>query len=80
MRGVKTALLPRGQPSSSPKSVPLLKKDLTKRVSPVYAEEGVCRQFDIEAAVKPSDAELDDIVMYGELAQARHHKIMRAYA
>lgn len=70
VKGIKSSLVTRGQQGGSPKTNEAQRKEPSKRM-PIYAEEEVCRQFAIEPAVRPSDNELDDIVMYGELAQAR---------
>lgn len=39
--------------------------------SPIFADEEVCKQFGIHENAKPSCQAVDDMVMYGELAQVR---------
>lgn len=40
-----------------------------KASTPIYAEDDVCREFGIHEVVRPEGKALEDIVMYGELAQ-----------
>ena len=74
IRGVKTPLVTRGPakclPSPLPRPAEAVNGGHAEFRGPIYAEAEVCRQFEINAPVKPADGSVQELVMYGELAQA----------
>ena len=80
VQGTKTPISSRNPFRDIPKPIQAPKPDKAAPEDPIFAEEDVCRQFDIANTVRPSRAAMADIVMYGELSQVIHVQRLLCWA